>query len=154
MIEKRLEGVVIDNLKTALSDVTGLQIIGMWQTVGAEEVKAEEEKPSAVLAVKAYPRSYETPTIPYAEIQLEISLAVRSDTDFNGANYLSITEKISDVLQEWQNDFSSLDCFSLLGAFNITGFNLTGGDCGLDKDNCIWQYSQGFTIYGIIEKNN
>ena len=47
-----------------------------------------------------------------------------------------------------------MDDFNLENAFTVTGFNLTGGDCGLDRENCIWQFQQGFSIYGIVEKDN
>ena len=72
--------------------------------------------------------------------------------DFNGKTYLDITTLVSNALQGWQNNFSSLWIFNIPNWFSVTGFNLTGGDCGLDRDNGVWQYSQGFSVYGIVEK--
>lgn len=154
LIEAQIEKVVIDKLETALHNFGDIRIVGTWQpSEEDDELKGEEEaKDTAILGVKVFPRSYDTPTIPYAEIQAQVSLAVRADADFNGRDYLAITAAISDVLQEWQNTFASLDDFNLEHAFTVTGFNLTGGDCGQDRGNCIWQFSQGFSIYGIVEK--
>ena len=105
-----------------------------------------------VLGVKAFPRTYETPTIPHAEIQIQMSLAVRSDMDYNGRDYLAITTMLSNMLQKWQSDFSTVDNdFAISNQFNPTGFQLTGGDCGLDRDANIWQWSQTISIYGIIQ---
>lgn len=133
-----------------MSDNDSVLVIGTWQT--SDGVKGNDDKPTAVISVKAFPRMYETPTIPSTEIQLAVSMAVRSDVDFNGIDYLGLTEKISDVFQDWQNDFSNLSVFNIDGKFDVTGFNLTGGDCGLDRDTKCWQYVQGFTIYGIVAK--
>ena len=154
LIEQKLEKAVIDKFIEVLPTGSGVSVIGIWQPAGDNQVKGEEGKPNALLAVKAYPRTYETPTIPDAEFQIDVSLAVRSDEDYNGMNYLEITSLISDALQDWQNDFGKLTTFNLDGLFRVTGFNLTGGDCGLDIENCVWQYSQSFTIYGIVEKKN
>ena len=152
LIEAQIENIVITKLRTALSDYDNVSVVGTWQPTTGNDVKGLEDKPVAVIGVKAFPRSYETPTVPSAEIQIEVSMAVRSDVDFNGTNYLGLTEKISDVFQDWQNDFGNLTDFNIEGKFDVTGFNLTGGDCGLDRDNSLWQYVQGLTVYGIVAK--
>ena len=152
LIEAQIESVVVEKLKTVLEDFEDVSIVGTWQPEDDDELKGMEEKPMAVIGVKAFPRSYETPTVPSTEIQVAVSMAVRSDADFNGMNYLGLTEQISDVFQEWQNEFSSLGDFNITGKFDVTGFNLTGGDCGIDKDTKCWQYVQGFTVYGIVAK--
>lgn len=152
LIEAQIENIVVGKLEEALADYTGVSIVGTWKPAEDLELKGSEEKATAIIGVKAFPRSYETPTIPSTEIQVMISMAVRSDVDFNGTNYLGLTEKISDVLQEWQNEFSSLGDFNITGKFDVTGFNLTGGDCGIDKETKCWQYVQGFTVYGIVAK--
>lgn len=147
MLEKKIEKTVIDNLKDAL-DGLDVHYIGVWQT---EDDKASESAEMAVIAVKAFPRSYETPTIPYASIQVEVSLAVRSDIDCSGMKYDEISEKIQDVLQTWQKTFdASHTAFSIENEFDETGFQLDGGDCGLDRESKVWQFTQSFTIYGII----
>ena len=147
MVEQKIEKIVIDKMKTAL-DGLQVQFIGMWQK---EDDKACEDGTSAVVAVKAYPRSYETPTIPYANIQVEVSLAVRSDIDFDGKTYLDLTTAMQSIMQTWQKDFQSSHVdFSIENEFDETGFQLDGGDCGIDRESKVWQFSQSFTIYGII----
>ena len=147
MIEQKIEKNVIDAMKVALGNFQA-QFIGIWQTDGD---KACEDGESAVVAVKAYPRSYETPTIPYASIEVEVSLAVRSDIDFNGQTYLDLTSRLQEVMQTWQKDFqSSHVAFSIDNEFDETGFQLNGGDCGIDRESKVWQFSQSFTIFGII----
>lgn len=101
LIEAQIESVVVEKLKTVLEDFEDVSIVGTWQPEDDDELKGMEEKPMAVIGVKAFPRSYETPTVPSTEIQVAVSMAVRSDADFNGMNYLGLTEKISDVFQEW-----------------------------------------------------
>jgi hypothetical protein len=148
MVEQKIEKIVIDKLNDALEGVQ-VQFIGMWQTDDGE--KACENGASAVVAVKAYPRAYDTPTIPDASIAVDISLAVRSDVDFGGLTYLDLTTKIQEVLQTWQLTFDDSHTeFSIEGEFDETGFNLIGGDCGIDRENKVWQFNQSFTVYGII----
>ena len=153
LIEAEIEKVVLEQMQPAIQQISGVQVIGTWQATDETTLKGNEDKPKAVLVVKAFPRSYDTPTIPDAVFQVEVSLAVRTDIDFNGKTYLDITTLVSDVLQDWQNNFDSLSVFDVQGYFSVTGLNLTGGDCGLDRDNGVWQYSQGFSVYGIVEKH-
>lgn len=152
LVEALIEGVVVQRLKEAVGDFDGVSVVGTWRPSDGPEVKGLDDKAEAVVGVKAFPRQYETPTVPSAEIQLAVSMSVRSDVDFGGEDYLGLTEKISEALQEWQNDFSSLSAFDVEGKFKTTGFNLTGGDCGLDRETRCWQYVQGFTVYGIVAK--
>ena len=151
MIEQQLESIVVNMTKHFLRQFDGLKVVGAWQTTKGDENKAEERPDTkVVIGVKALPRTYETPTIPHAEIQIQMSLAVRADTDFNGKNYLNITTILSNMLQRWQSDITTVDEFAISNQFDPTGFQLTGGDCGMDKDAVIWQWQQTFSIYGII----
>lgn len=153
MIEKELEKIVIDRVKETLENngITDFQMIGVWQDEDC--IKGEENESPIIVAVKATPRTYETPTIPDAQIQIELSLAVRSDVDYSGKTYIDVSSLISDLFQNWQNNYSKgNEDFTIQDTFFYTGFNLDGGDCGIDRDNCIWQYSQTFTIYGVIRR--
>ena len=40
--------------------------------------------------------------------------------------------------------------FEIENEFLPTGFNIAGGDCGIDKQNDLWQYTQSFNLYGVI----
>lgn len=80
-----------------------------------------------------------------------VSLLMRSDVDYNGQNYLQVTSAISDLMQSWQNSFSAGETqFTVENEFTFTGFQLGGGDCGVDVEKCVWSYTQTMTVYGII----
>lgn len=111
----------------------------------------EEEGVESVLTVKALPRSYETPTIPYASFSFQVALVVRSDVDFNGRDYLGMTDLVSTKMQSWQKSYGSYSEDFTTDNFEPTGFQLDGGDCGIDKTNNVWSYIQNFTVYGIIK---
>ena len=64
MIEQKIEKIAVDKFTTEL-DGLNVKVMGIWQVA---DDKGTEDNCAAVLAVKAYPRSYETPTIPDASI--------------------------------------------------------------------------------------
>lgn len=150
MIEADLEKIVIDSFKAVLEDYD-TQIYGTWQTTDDANKSEEEDGVESVLTVKALPRSYETPTVPYASFSFQVALVVRSDVDFNGRNYLGITDLVSTKMQEWQKSYGSYSEDFTTDNFEPTGFQLDGGDCGIDKANYVWSYIQNFTLYGIIK---
>lgn len=150
MIEQEIEKRVIDELSDAVDD-NKIQFIGLWQKNDNGLKSFEDYSSYGIVTVKVYPRTYETPTIPYANFQVDIGLTMRAEIDSSGLSYLSTTEKISNLLQNWQNDFQSFQTsFSNIDTFQPTGFNIDSGDVGLDRDNCVWQYTHTFTMYGII----
>lgn len=150
MIEADLEKIIIDNFKNVLKDYD-TQIYGTWQTTDVENKSEEEDGVESVLTVKALPRSYDTPTVPYASMSFQIALVVRSDVDFNGKDYIGITDLVSTKMQEWQKSYGAYHEDFTTENFEPTGFQLDGGDCGLDKTNYVWTYVQNFTLYGIIK---
>ena len=150
MIEADLEKIIIDNFKNVLKDYD-TQIYGTWQTTDIENKSEEEDGVESVLTVKALPRSYDTPTVPYASMSFQVALVVRSDVDFNGKDYIGITELVSTKMQEWQKSYGTYREDFTTENFEPTGFQLDGGDCGIDKTNYVWSYVQNFTLYGIIK---
>lgn len=150
MIESDIEEKVISVLKELFKEKDDIQIVGCWKPSDNQNIKGEEDSDLCIIGVKTFPLSYETPTIPYASIPTTISMAVRADVDFKGINYLEITSRISNALQKFQNNFQDAEDTFKLDGFEFTGFQLDGGDCGMDKANCVWQFQQSFTIYGII----
>lgn len=154
MTEQKIERIVIDELAHALSSdgVEGVQSIGAWQTGTDGSLKAFEGGTArGVLAVKVAPRTYDTPTIPDAVMQVDVSLTMRADLDGDGSSWLSATDAIVQRMQLWQDGYSDYaQTFALSGEFTPTGFNLIGGDCGLDRDACTWNYSQSFNLHGIV----
>lgn len=154
MTEQKIEKIILDkfNETFATSNVNGYQLIGAWQAVEDGQVKAIEDGTSKIiLGVKVYPRSYSTPTIPDGQFQVDISLTVRAEVDSTGKDYLEVTQLVSNILHTWQKSYQaySID-FYIEDEFKPTGFNIESGDVGLDKEACIWQYTQTFNLYGII----
>ena len=94
MTERKIEKIILDKFNEAFatSNVNGYQLIGAWQAVEDGQVKAIEEGTSKIiLGVKVYPRSYETPTIPDGQFQVDISLTVSAEVDSTGQDYLEVT---------------------------------------------------------------
>ena len=134
------------------ANVDGIQLIGAWQSTTDEQLKAYEDgRAIGVLGVKVYPRQYETPTIPDGSMQVDVSLTIRAEVDTKGMTWLSATEAIQSTLQTWQRSYADYrPVFSIEGEFLPTGFNIAGGDCGLDKSTDTWQFTQSFNLYGVI----
>lgn len=128
-----------------------MQIIGAWQPAEDGDIKAVENGDKAgIVAIKVMPMQYETPTIPDATIEVAVSLVMRADSDSTGQYYIDVTSTLQDTLHAWQKSFNSFhDDFTIAG-FEPTGFRLDGGDCGLDRENCTWTFTQQFTLNGIV----
>ena len=154
MTEQKIEKIILDKFEAAFqtAGIDNIQLIGAWQPSSDGDIKAlEEGTKTGVLGVKVYPRTYETPTIPDGTFQVDISLTVRAEVDSTGQDYLKITEVVSNVLHAWQKAYINYATdFAIDGEFNPTGFNIESSDVGLDKENCVWQFSQSFNLYGII----
>lgn len=153
MIEQLLEKKIVDEFAVALSALD-IQVIGAWQPMPDDMVKSMEAgKSTGYLTVRMQPRSYETPTIPTAQFPCTISLVMRAEADACGQGYLAATEKISDVLQQWQKSLDDASStFDIEDSLNVTGFQLTGGDVGADKANKVWTYTQSLIVYGVVLK--
>lgn len=154
MTEQKIEKIVLDKFDAALkaAEIDGIQLIGVWQAADEGQLKAFEETTSTgVLGVKVYPRTYETPTIPDGAFQVDVALTIRAEVDSTGQDYMKATSVVADVLHNWQKDYGAYaNDFTIEEEFQPTGFNLESGDVGLNKEDCIWQYSCTFNIYGII----
>lgn len=77
-----------------------VQLVGQLDAV--EGVKGIESSESDVIIIaKASPRSYSTPTIPTCQINVDVTALVRADIDYNGKNYLAVSDKMMDIFQHW-----------------------------------------------------
>lgn len=154
MTEQKIEKIVIDKFKTAFetANINDIQLIGVWSSVSDGELKSfEEAQSTGILGVKVYPRTYETPTIPDGTFQIDIALTIRAEVDSTGKDYFAATQVVSDVLHAWQKSYDAYSTdFAIENEFQPTGFNLESGDVGLNKEDCVWQYSCSFNLYGII----
>jgi len=155
MTEKKLEEKIIGHFENALStDFPNIQIVGQWQTNIDGQLKALENPATlGALTIRVSPRRYETATIPDCEIPVEIQLNIRSDVDVGGESWLSATDAANNVIQNWQDWYSRYaQDLSVENEFHPTGFRTDGGDCGIDRQAKVWQWTQTFTLLGVIEK--
>ena len=146
MIERDLEKTIIDAFKDSLNE-ENIQYIGAWQP---DNIKGfENSNDESYITVKVQPRNYDSPTIPTAQFTVSLTLTTRAEIDITGDNYLKLAERIADKLSQWQdslqqciNDLSTNNC-------HVTGFQLSGGDVITDKENCVFQYTHQFIVYGV-----
>lgn len=154
MIENELEKRIKEKLTDKITELDyKIQIIGFWeQTTTEQNIKGEElEDNDGIIVVKVMPRSYETFTQPYALIPFEVSMVIRQELDTFGKCYRDVVSSIMDVFGSWQKSHQQLDNdLSIDNKFDVSGFRIDDGDCGYDGNNQTWQYSQRFTISGII----
>lgn len=154
MIEQEIEDKVIAKLNGVLEStgITNIQMVGQLQSV--EGVKGLEQTNSDVIVVvKSSPRSYATPTIPTCQIAVQVTALVRADIDYNGMNYLEVTNKLMEVFQHWQRCYTDThDEFTVPNEFNCSGFQLGGGNFTLDATGKAWQYQHSMTIYGVVQE--
>ena len=47
-----------------------------------------------VVSVKVMPRQYDTPTIPYAQFLVQLTVLTRAELDGDGANWFGATEAV------------------------------------------------------------
>lgn len=156
MIEKDLQDKLKTLLQTRLNELQlNTQYAGMLDVgneLSEDELKLhEDDDVDSIIFVKVDPCSYETPTIPDAQFNISVNLVISAATDYNGKTYIDITDKLESIFQYWQKTYSNYhEDFFIENKFEPTGYQLTGGDYALDKDNCVWIYNRTFTLYGII----
>lgn len=125
MIEQKLEKIIVEKIQAAFlsAEIPDVQIIGAWQPDTDGPKAKEETDAEAILAVNVSPRLYETPTIPDAQFNVSLALAVRAECDQGGTDWLHITEAVSGILQTWQKGFNAYATdFAIEGEFVPTGF--------------------------------
>lgn len=156
MVEQVIESGIIEALTAALeaADVSGIQAIGAWQPVTDDEADPkgiESATAAGYLSVKALPRAFDTYTMGDGSIGVTVELNMRAEVDAKGADYLTATSALTDVLYAWHKSFDSGQAvFDIENEFLFTGFRLDGGDCGLDRDHAMWTWRQTLTIQGVF----
>lgn len=154
MIEQQIEDRVLAKVTGVLSaDIANVQYAGQLQAV--DGIKAFEDESSDVFIIaKSSPRSYSTATIPTCQIEIQLNVLVRADVDYNGVNYLAVTDKVMNVLQHWQRCYDDThEDFTVQGEFDCTGYQLGSGNFTLDSTGKTWQYSHSMTIFGVVLEN-
>lgn len=155
MIEQTIEKKVLAHLgcKLKQAGLDKVQLVGQLDAV--EGVKGIEVSDSDVIIIaKSSPRSYSTPTIPTCQINVDVTALVRADIDYNGMNYLSVSDELMNVFQHWQRCYCEThDEFTVPNEFDCTGFQLGGGNFTLDATGKTWQTTISLTIYGVVIEN-
>ncbi len=154
MIEQNIEDKVLAKVASVLSAAgVDVQYAGQLQAVNG--IKALENASSDVFIIaKSSPRSYSTATIPTCQIDVQLNVLVRADVDYNGVNYLAVTDKVMNVLQHWQRCYDDThEDFTVQGEFDCTGYQLGSGNFTLDSTGKTWQYSHSMTIFGVVLEN-
>lgn len=154
MIEQQIEDRVLAKVAGVLSaDIANVQYAGQLQAV--DGIKSLEDASSDVFIIaKSSPRSYSTATIPTCQIDVQLNVLVRADTDYTGMNYLDVTSKVMNILQHWQRCYDDThEDFTVQGEFDCTGYQLGSGSFTLDSTGKTWQYSHSMTIFGVVLEN-
>ena len=77
---------------------------------------------------------------------------MRAESDADGQGYLGVTEIITNILQSLHDSLdAACVAFDVAEKISTSGFQLTGGDVGLDKSARTWTWTQGIIIYGVVE---
>lgn len=87
----------MDKISAALDDagIQSHQIIGAWQIANPDELKSLENSDAEnVVSVKVMPRQYDTPTIPYAQFLVQLTVLTRAELDKDGADWFGATEAV------------------------------------------------------------
>ena len=154
MIEQTIEDKVLSKVAGILS-ACNITVQYTGQLKATDAVKAIENTSSDVFIIaKSSPRSYSSATIPTCQINVTLNTLVRADIDYNGMDYLTVTDKVMNILQHWQRCYDDThEDFTVDGEFDCTGFQLGNGDFTLDSTGKTWQYSHTMTVFGVVLEN-
>ena len=152
MIEQQIEQRILSKISSALSaeGIADVRLVG--QLTAAAGVKGlENAEDSVIVIAKSSPRSYATPMIPTATINVDVSILVRADVDYSGKSYLDVSNLLMGIFQRWQRCLDDThDDLTIEGEWDCTGYQLAGGSFALDQSGKVWQYSHSMTIYGVV----
>lgn len=154
MIEQEIENRISGKISSALSacGLEHIQIMDQLSTSPDELKGVENANLDALVVVKASPRSYATATIPTCSIPVTVNVLIRADRDWNGANYISVSDKILGLFQTWQRCLDDAhETFEISGTFAVSGYQLNDGDFTFVRDTATWQYTHNMTIYGVVQ---
>ena len=150
-IEENLETRLVDLFAEIFAGANlNIQVFGLLNS--ADGLKGEE-KPDVdgVMIVKVRPRSYQTPTIPECQIQVDVSMTCRADKDYNGKSFSDVFGILIDTFQQWQRCLDDAHtAFAVEGMFDCTGYVLNDGDTAIDASGKTWIYTHSMTVYGVV----
>ena len=153
LIQKELEAKICAAFDSACSLLAFRPIIkGAWETALSGLLKwvenpADANKP-AYLSISVSCPSWGTLTTPVVDFAVSVSLFIRPELDPTGAALVEISEKVENVLKNWQllNDgtFAALD---IADALSVDGISLGGGSSPIVNDG-VCNVSWNFTLSG------
>lgn len=152
MIEQSIESKVLEKIQGTLSAVgiENVKLVGQLEAV--EGVKGLEGADDEIIIIaKSSPRAYSSPTIPTCQINVDVNALVRADVDYNGKNYLDVSDCLMQIFQHWQRCYDDThEDFTVDGQFDCTGFQLGTGSFTLDGTGKLWQYQHSMTVLGVV----
>lgn len=151
-VEQTLENRIVEHFEAAFAEAhINVQVMGVLQNVAEGLKGVEREDADGVMVVKARPRSYQTPSIPECQIQVDVSFTCRADKDFGGKTFADAFALLIGEFQNWQRCMDDAHTmFTVDGAFDCSGYALNEGDTFTDKAGKNWTYIHSMTIYGVV----
>ena len=149
IIEKDTEEKICASLAAALKGFKGVKIEAAWAQSEPGGVKGEVSAADRiVVAVAAGSPQFESFTLPTADIPVAIAVAVRRETDADGAGIVAVMSAISDMLLKLQNgDVASLSTCK----FRVDGVRLDSGDAPrFTSGPDVWAVERTFTVRGSL----
>lgn len=154
LIEKDVEAKIVEMLKTAVAGLSGVEIVGSWQSSNVGEVKGEEKSTDRIrLAVATGAPEFSSWLASDADIPVAIAVTVRQDTAPTAAEVATVMEPVSGMLLNLQLE-SNADVSAALSVekFNVDGVRLDPGDPPVyDAQRKRWRISRSFTVRGTVK---
>lgn len=152
IVEQEIESRLVSAFAAKFAEANlNIQVAGLLNN--SDELKgAEKADVDGVMIVKAKPRAYSTPTNPECQIEVDVSVTLRADRDYNGKCFIDVFCLLIDMFQQWQRCLDDAhEMFTIENAFTCTGYVLNDGDTGTEVSGKTWNYTHGMTVYGVIE---
>lgn len=152
LISEQIEKIIQQQIQNSLTtnNIGGISFLLGWDD--SEPVKSQEENTSGIITIKCSLPYFETPTITDGSFEVSINFVSRADADYQGKNYLKVTETIFETLMKWQKSYNDVSTdFTIQDKFNPTGFRISQNDFGIDRENGAFVLSSEVIIYGIIQ---
>lgn len=152
MIEKDLESRIVSKFEAL--NLSGVKVLGMWQSAMAGSVKGVEAGESkASLSVAVGLRQYDSFSSPRAEFTVGYALKVRVEVSPDGSALSTYMAAILGLLSTWQQNVDTMKTdLAVANEFTPAGFRLDGGDVKLDDAVSAWSVAGSFVVRGTIHQ--
>lgn len=151
MIEKLIEAAAVAAI--AALGIPGSKVEGFWQELQPGDVKGHSDGSTvADIDVLARPRTFQSFSVPKADIALRVSLSVPIERDERGDAFQSAAAEISDLLQTWQLSIVAVKEAFAVDGFAPCGAHLSGGDVSIDSTARKWVIDWTVAIRGVVSQ--